>query len=169
MKLHAERLTASRTCALKMNLAEISRMAAVSLTVVVIPVQHAIIYALLGYLRLTDYWIKKYQTGATHQDISTCNMYCVQYTVDSEIKSWQQAKHHEITLKLGHTSGQRNFIKRPHRCHRMAQWYSPHCANVHPASNTCFQLGPTQFHIQNGISTGSAIFAHLMAVCPYTL
>jgi len=37
-----------------------------------------------------------------------------------------------------------------------------------PPSNTCF-LGPTQVHILNDISTASAVFAQVMANCPYTL
>ena len=37
-----------------------------------------------------------------------------------------------------------------------------------PPSNTC-SLGSTRFHIPNGISIGSAVFAQLTAQNPYTL
>ena len=63
-------------------------------------------------------------------------------------------------------SYQSNVTKRPHhRRTRTVQSHSPGGANVHP-SNTCF-YGPTQVHISNEISIGSAIFAQLTAEQPY--
>jgi len=41
------------------------------------------------------------------------------------------------------------------------------CCQCAP-SNTCF-LGPTQVHIPNGISNGSAVFVQFVAESPYTL
>jgi len=55
------------------------------------------------------------------------------------------------------TSGQSNLSKRLHHHHAwMVQSYSPSGANVQPHS-TCF-LVPTQIHIPNSISIGSAVF-----------
>jgi len=66
------------------------------------------------------------------------------------------------------TSGQSNLTKRriaaAHvRFNRIRQ-VAPMCT----PSNMCF-LVPTRVHTPNGISIGSAVFAHLTAECLYTL
>jgi len=52
--------------------------------------------------------------------------------------------------------------------HVLSQKIAPSLGTIWTPSNTWF-LGPTRVQILNGISIGSAVFAHIVADSPYTL